>query len=117
MGGVGPPKCKTCGKMAWRHLCSGGVVWIAGVPIDEDGEPLTAMAHPIGKPTRRLEPRKESIETVEAPSAIAAFLEASEAKQAPKRGRPKKGSAVAGTDRKAYQASKQREYRAKKRGK
>ncbi len=23
MGGSGPPKCKTCGKAEWRHICGG----------------------------------------------------------------------------------------------
>lgn len=89
MGGVGPPKCETCGVAEWRHLCSRDGVVIAGVRLDADGEPLED-------------------ETVEVPLALLDSIEAIALKA--KRGRPR----VIG-DMKAYKAEKAREYRAKER--
>lgn len=119
MTGAGPPKCKTCGKSGWRHLCSGGGVVIAGVKLNEEGE--TAHA---GTPRRRPAPvAKITVAAVLQPVRLEATPTgellgvgaAPDGHGARARGRPKKGEAAV-TDRKAYKAEKARERRARQKG-
>lgn len=56
---MGPPKCKTCGKVEWRHVCRGTVspyrrVQVAGKTFAVAAGPtLTISSPPPAKPTRK----------------------------------------------------------------
>lgn len=117
MGGVGYPKCKTCGKAERWHTCSGGPIVIAGVHFDRDGNEVETSAAPKKtKPVPKIavavtaQPALLEAPPKAEPVGDAAALREDEAKVG-KRGRPRVVE-----DRQKYKAEKNRQYRAAKKG-
>jgi hypothetical protein len=101
--GSGPPKCKTCGKVEWRHLC-GGVPEIVGVAQGIEpriSNPVAAGSIPAANANPKIadiaHPVERGASNSEAASSSLAV-----------RSKPK-------TDRKEYLKLKARERRARQR--
>lgn len=110
---ITPPKCKTCGKAEWRHVCAGAVP--AGPRSSNGRTPGFGLGNAGSNPDRgaKLAALKASADAASA--RIAAKPRKAKRVTEPKK--PKAGRPKLHPDRKAYKAQKERDRRAKAKAK